>query len=407
MPISVDVGVFNTPTSTGNSAVTGVGFEPELVIFICDIATVANRDTLQGFSIPSIGATDGTNEWMTSCNWSASVSSGYKSFRDDACLGSVNTSSGYYLRASIVSLDADGFTLNWSDVLGSARTCMYLAIAGLTNVHVGNFTANTSTGTKSITGVGFEPDSVLFGHTISTVKNSASLANTFFGLGASDGSNDCSVFCSTDSNGATSRKLSSSTYSLSTVAGNIVTHEASVDSLDADGFTLDTDTTNGSAYYHGYIAIRGASVGIVQHDSPASTGEQSIGGMTVDPEVIIHCTAGTTGEDAHETECISSVNFQTATNTMGAAHYDDDGATAGSSHSRTNVTNDYLLDVFQDPSNVFTQLETVERVTLDSAGFTGDWTVAAAGTRKHYAIGIGDPAAAPAAGPDGWWWKDD
>lgn len=125
------VGVFNSPTSSGNSAVTGVGFKPEglmLASFARAASTAATANYYFG-----LGSTDGTragrisradtdNDNNPDPDISTNLSEAFGAYTGNGTLGLV---------ASLTSFDNDGFTLNWSTTQSTARQIIYWAIAGL------------------------------------------------------------------------------------------------------------------------------------------------------------------------------------------------------------------------------------------------------------------------------------
>ena len=108
--------------STGNKAVTGVGFTPKLVIFTMKVPSYSTTSALQA------------NGLMTADDQFYTAVAAGASFRrvgaSNRCLGWVNVgSAGADLEASRVSLDADGFTINVNSVSTSAFDWNWLAIA--------------------------------------------------------------------------------------------------------------------------------------------------------------------------------------------------------------------------------------------------------------------------------------
>src|SRR5678815_4287480 len=77
--------------------------------------------------------------------------------RDTYCIYTPSGSA----RADFVSMDSDGFTINWAGA--SQMKVQYLALGGtgLTNYKTGVASAKTTTGNQSYTGVGFQPTALL------------------------------------------------------------------------------------------------------------------------------------------------------------------------------------------------------------------------------------------------------
>lgn len=109
---------FTTTSSTGNRSLTGLGFQPAYIRL-----TVAQKNgTSETFIHKSEGFTDGTNQGCTSIFWD---STGGKTVSfTDRVIDHINRVSGTLtdvIVATIVSLDADGFTLNFSTTTTSYR----------------------------------------------------------------------------------------------------------------------------------------------------------------------------------------------------------------------------------------------------------------------------------------------
>lgn len=111
-----------TISGTGNKAVTGVGFTPKLVVF----------DWVAGSSAT---ADNNTSGWMTStaqfAKWSSSNSGANTSARNaytDSCFANGSSASSTASeRASYVSMDSDGFTVNVST--SASGTWAFIAYA--------------------------------------------------------------------------------------------------------------------------------------------------------------------------------------------------------------------------------------------------------------------------------------
>lgn len=108
--MNVKIGFFS-PTSTGNYVVTGLGFRPKVVEFIGH-----KNDGMQPWFMQSHGYADcfGIQNVSSFCgNYS-------NTFRGDAkqdrCIYVFNASGAIQMMATLVSMDADGFTLNFTNV---------------------------------------------------------------------------------------------------------------------------------------------------------------------------------------------------------------------------------------------------------------------------------------------------
>jgi hypothetical protein len=109
------VGSFSVPGSTGNHSVTGLGFKPGLVVITGGWIAITNTN------LASHGAMDGSgNQWAQS-NWS-DVGNIHGTHRDTAaCMLLCIPAGTVVVRAEYVSMDADGFTINFTAVNPSSR----------------------------------------------------------------------------------------------------------------------------------------------------------------------------------------------------------------------------------------------------------------------------------------------
>jgi len=95
----------STVGSTGNKAITGVGFTPKLVRF----TILANSTFNTTSTITGDGAMDGTTQFVT-MNYNNGTTTTKQSSQSNA-IGFITTSDALLL-ASYVSMDSDGFTIN-------------------------------------------------------------------------------------------------------------------------------------------------------------------------------------------------------------------------------------------------------------------------------------------------------
>ena len=106
----VQVGVFTCPETVGNYSVTGLGFQPKCVEF-----WVSKGPGLQTHFCCCQGMADanGNQNCMT---WAGVWSNIFKGdSRVDLCMYTINSSGNSQVTAT-VSMDADGFTVNFTAV---------------------------------------------------------------------------------------------------------------------------------------------------------------------------------------------------------------------------------------------------------------------------------------------------
>lgn len=142
--------------------------------------------------------------------------------------------------------------------------------AGGTTFKAGTETQKTSTGTKATTGLGFAPGALIVAGIGKTNVAGASQNDDYLSIGAYDGTIHAAWW-----RGSKSSQNPTSTATRY-VTDKILTHsqppsttdaEASVASLDSDGFTLNWTTADATARAFGYLAIQSEqTVGPVSFD---------------------------------------------------------------------------------------------------------------------------------------------
>lgn len=103
----VFVGTFTSSAGTGNQSITGIGFRPRLVKF-----DVAAGDT--SFFRIGFGAMDAAgNQYAWGATSEDANSGGRATISRVYCVALTNSAATDILLGSFVSMDADGFTINW------------------------------------------------------------------------------------------------------------------------------------------------------------------------------------------------------------------------------------------------------------------------------------------------------
>src|SRR3990172_4848530 len=124
MALSALAGNFVANTGTGNQAITGVGFQPKALIF--------------GFVAKTAdGVGTGDGKYAVAGMAVSSTQRAAVCFADDAarhtnvkCLVMVNGASTLLAEADLVTMDSDGFTINWSTAPSGAWIIPYVAFGG-------------------------------------------------------------------------------------------------------------------------------------------------------------------------------------------------------------------------------------------------------------------------------------
>ncbi len=161
--VSVAMGENNAPTSPGQQTVTGLSFQPALLLLT------------NGFSGSSANGTWFGNGWVDTYGRQGvtavhNVGTGSTAMTGDTdtyqrtnkCLVVLDDVTGSLQgEAQHVSHNADGFTINWTDAPSFAAPFFWIAVGGLTS-HAGSLTQPTSTGVQTAVALNCKPEVVFF-----------------------------------------------------------------------------------------------------------------------------------------------------------------------------------------------------------------------------------------------------
>jgi len=261
--VTAKVVTWLAPTAPGMKTVSGIGFTPEAVLhFYPGWGYDEAPDTNVTNAVIGLGAMDKTGaEWAIQAgsvhNVSPTVAT--RAQRTDSALYSyTDTGPAVTKDAKFVSMNADGFTLNFTTANSAASHIYSLALGGL-KASVGTF--NKATGTapasQSVTS-GFQPGALLLASYQTTAQASGtSVATGSFGLGASDGTNEASSAVVADDNVATASVQGIDKTSKVFIKMNTPPLDAEADlaSFGPTGFTLNWTTSDPIASQICFLAL--------------------------------------------------------------------------------------------------------------------------------------------------------
>ena len=266
MGLSVKSGTFEHPATTGNYSISGVGFQPK-VLLLWHVNKASGFGADSHLQVGMGAATSSSARWavLAASKDAVATSVAFRRSTASGCLLGVSTVTGAInLAADFVSFDGDGFTLNATTVqTGAPKKISYLVMGGsdITNAVAGNLSLGNSAGNVSATGLGFQPDLCLFAG-VAASPAAASAAECIFSFGAAiDASNQWLAAV-----GAQNAQGTSKTYRyqrtdriLAQVFNDSVTWDADFVSMDADGFTVNANSgTNNDVGF--YVALRSTVV---------------------------------------------------------------------------------------------------------------------------------------------------
>jgi hypothetical protein len=289
------------PPTNRPQSVTGVGFQPTALIFFWTAQTAAGfaNNATAGYGFATGPGSDRAVVYASDHNLPTDGNSIRRQSETRSIL--IMSSSGVLdSHAQLTSMDVDGFTLNWNTGASAAWLIQYMAIGGgdVTAAASGTFTPlDDGLVPESITGVGFQPDLLMFLSIDSnTVDGNVDEGRVSIGFAGSSGG-------STITQGA----ITVATTNL--VGGNVIstvwqrenrailekntglfntTLEAEVTSFDADGFTfMKHDNDTGTQTRTHYLALQGGQYKLGTFAKPGATGSVGYTGVGFVPHGLI------------------------------------------------------------------------------------------------------------------------
>jgi hypothetical protein len=405
MALSFKAGSFTANTSTGNQAVTGVGFQPKaLKLYAAAIAS--DGTTSNGSGSFGFGASSSQRACMTWFSLDAGGSSDTaKGLSTTKILRLFSAATPTVdAEADLVSLDSDGFTIDWTDAPGSAWIILYEAYGGadITDVKVGSFALTASVATQQVTDPGFQPDYVEMIGTRQTAAADAASAMTIHGAAAASGGITQVVCGGSDQDAQNAMVANAFGKSGSALMASFVgtstsiNWEASVSSFDATGFNLSYSTQADAACLIPYLAIKGGRWKVGAESQHTTTGTKSTSGLGIGIPKALSVRSAT------NVAGFAGIARNDHTPMFGAA----DGTTEGycvSTSDDANGTSDSNKRLDRTKAIGFvnsaaTVLSAADLSSFDSDGFTLNWTSADAAARTfYYTVANDDDDPAPSA----------
>lgn len=236
-------GSFTEPLATGNNPVSAVGFEPDVVFLLsANLATAPSAGAvhaLMSFGVMTAGgqfaiaaaAQDGVG--TTNTETFSSTSECFAGY--DTGVTTVTSD------AAFVSMDSDGFTINHTDVSGSANHIFYLALGGFAT-STGSFTMSGSLGNLSaLTGFGFPPQGAIFFSQFGPFGTSADYAMSF---GAAASPSERHTIYAYDGDGVATEAVRQGNHNAEVLlfaGAAAIAGSVDLTSFDTDGMTLAMD----------------------------------------------------------------------------------------------------------------------------------------------------------------------
>ncbi len=267
---SVKHGSFNITTGTADVVVTGVGFQPTAILFYYSgqIGSADQIKTTGNMNGPGMGwAVSPTSRaaWGTWHNDNADPVLVFQWLSSTACIVASHRGSDDGA-ADLKTMDTDGFTLAIDTAFGFNKRIHYVAFGGdVTNAASGTAISPGSATTQEISGLGFQPDVVLFFGMLESTEG-ATLNGAYISFGAATGSasaeNWVTAFYGAALGASTGSRCTN--YGISgecvvAIDRNVIRSRAILQSMETGGFILDwleDDATDRRWYW---LALKGGN----------------------------------------------------------------------------------------------------------------------------------------------------
>ena len=264
------VGTSTSPTSTGTKAVTGVGFTPKLLMPFSSFAINQGSSTECVLTSGIASSTAQARVSVESRNLLTTTSTSRR--HDNASVAGTAAAAAIPAHnAAYSAFDADGFTLDWSTVTGSARILNHIALGG-TDIEVSltQHQMNATNLPQSFAhGLSGAPTALLFFSTIDSNAPPSTSSQCFLTAGFYDGvSQVCSSATSINAQTTTvTNRLLATDSVIGFVSSGIRQRYMAVDSVDASNVNCSYPVTASSASrYFFMLAIRGAKAQVGTFD---------------------------------------------------------------------------------------------------------------------------------------------
>lgn len=398
MAFVTHVGSLTQPAATGNQSVTGAGFQPKALLFFSSENTADGTGSggmRYGYGM-AVSSTSRAAVGFISRSGLADSDSRHDNTK---CVLLCDLSANALIAADLVSMDADGFTLNWTTVDATQRIINYLALGGddLTGVAIKQFQTNTGTGPQGVTGVGFQPDAAVFLAAGGATAPPGAVATFILGsLGFATASAQAMMAVGAESGGTSDAYRAQRTDSVYGVLFNTAfIDRAALTSFDADGFTLNILATTAARYVWA-LCLKGGQYDVGAATQKTSTGTQATAGVGFTPTgalLMSFNAAATTSVLNDASNSIGAASSTTARATVWGGTQD----ATGSPGSHVNLDRTKAVQLMT-PGTPTLNAE-ADLSSFDADGFTLDWTTADATAREVLYLAFG--SAAGGGGTDG------
>lgn len=298
------------PGSTGTQATTGAYGRPRALLGLSGVSAKGNTGADVHWSLGAYG--DATYRSVGVIGRDNQATTAQRSGMSSSHLIYSAASAAISQAAEVSSLDANGFTLNWTTVTGGgAISVLAFPESFATHAAVNNFTTRTTVGTTDVNCVyssaTFQPDVVfLYASRISgsAIQAPPSTGNEYapiLGIAVRGGNQGCLAgWAEGGAAAANTNQYLSESSALVIVQNGAVIVEAAVSFL-ATGFRLTYSTVAGSGYVIRALALKGGQYTLGFASAPTSPGAQVLAAAGQYPSAVFAMgLAATTGNTVHD-----------------------------------------------------------------------------------------------------------
>lgn len=373
---AIEVGEFTATTGSApyTQAVShGLGETPDAIL------VWSTRQTSTGFSTQAnllMGVSDGTNDYcVTGGSRTGTSTSDGKTRIATSLLRFMNNSTTNFGEADLQSWNSTTFTLNWTTAASSTYRVQYLLIGGTgISANVKAWTSPTSTGDHSVTGVGFKPDVVIHLYSASVTSLDSNASNFDMGLGVMEATGDEWAF------GLYSQDAENPPVCISGQQTNAALHdpdggspwrEASYDSMDADGFTVNFNTV-AFANYNISLSLSGvvAEAASFSKSTSGAPVSQAVNGHSFEPEAVFFASFQKAATGSAVEDAKVGLGASDGSTEGSIAIFDEDDVDPANT-DRMNSTTKVFTMFDNDSASVDAE---ADLTSLDDDGFTLNWT---------------------------------
>ncbi len=272
---NIDIGNFARATTTGDQTVTGVGFQPDVVLLMSNIKNAEGAATGGYFTA---GFMDASNDFTvmnyTRNNRSTTEVNSYGFAGEVLVEPKFNSDGTINTRGTVTSLDADGFKINWIEIAAGAPLIFYLALKG-PSVAIGTVATRTDSNDIAVSGLSFQPDAVMFmSHCLALSTVDAADDNGRLSIGAFSATTERAAVgvLSRDGLGTsqTATGVEHDGVYMRINDSDAIDAVMDIKSIESGGFTCVMDDTDSAAHGVGYLALgpapaAGSGIPLIMH----------------------------------------------------------------------------------------------------------------------------------------------